>query len=557
MRVRLTAIVVGLTLLVAACGGSTSEDGAGDSGATGTTSVDVTVAPSGDPKPGGRGIMGLEAENSGFDATNDRWAISGIMQAQTLYDPLSAYDADGQIRPYLAQAFEPSADFRTWTIVLRPGIRFTNGEVLDAKAVADFLSAIAASTLTGGALKNMASAEPDPADPLKVIVRMKAPWAQFPTVLVGQAGMVPAPEQLAAAKAGDKEKASRRPIGTGPFVLQEWIPDNRFVATRNPDYWRTDERGNRLPYLDAVEFRPIIEVDARVAALKAGDITMMHTSSQRAIRQLRQEAAQGRIQIVEDRGENEETFIMLNTSKPPFDNVLARRAVAYATDTGPYFAVTQGDPSLATDSAFGKDSPYYFDSDFPTYDPEKAAELVRQYEAETGQPLAFELGTTPVTENEQIVTLFAEQYKAVGMDVTVKTTEQGQYIVDAATGNYQANLWRQFGAPDPDGDYVWWNKENASGPLTLNFARFANDELTAALDTARASADPEVRKEAYATVQRIWADQVPYVWLNTTTWMIGAANDVRNIGNVTLPDGQPSLPFQSGSFRLTQTWIDA
>lgn len=557
MRVRLTAVAVGLALVAAACGGSTSEDGAGDAGTTGTTSVDVTVAPSGDPKPGGRVIMGLEAENSGFDATNDRWAISGIMQAQTLYDPLSAYDAEGEIQPYLAEAFEPSEDFLTWTIVLRPGIRFTNGEALDGKAVADFLSAIAASTLTGGALKNMASAEPDPSDPLKVIVKMKAPWAQFPTVLVGQAGMVPAPEQLAAAKAGDKEKASRRPIGTGPFVLQEWIPDNRFVATRNPDYWRTDERGNPLPYLDAVEFRPIIEVDARVAALKAGDITMMHTSSQRAIRQLRQEAAQGRIQVVEDRGENEETFIMLNTSVPPFDNVLARRAVAYATDTGPYFAVTQGDPSLATDSAFGKDSPFYFDSDFPTYDPQKAAELVQQYEAETGQPLAFELGTTPVTENEQVVTLFAEQYKAVGMDVTVKTTEQGQFIVDAATGQYQANLWRQFGAPDPDGDYVWWNKANASGPLTLNFARFANDELTEALDTARASADPEVRKEAYATVQRIWADQVPYVWLNTTTWMIGAANDVRNIGNVTLPDGQPSLPFQSGSFRLTQTWIDA
>ena len=141
------------------------------------------------------------------------------------------------------------------------------------------------------------------------------------------------------------------------------------------------------------------------------------------------------------------------------------------------------------------------------------------------------------------------------MQVTLKGTEQGQFIVDAATGNYQANLWRQFGATDPDGDYLWWHKVNATGGIALNFARFANDELSAALDEARATPDPEVRKQAYQTVQEIWADQVPYVWLSTTVWAIGAANDVRNIANATLPDGQESLPFQSGWHRLTETWV--
>jgi peptide/nickel transport system substrate-binding protein len=551
---RLVAVVAATLALAAACG-SDGDDG-DEGGSGGTTGADVTIAASGDPTPGGSVIYGLEAENSGYNALDDRWAIAGIMTAGTVYDPMSAYDADGNIQPYLAESFTPNDDFTSWTVKLRSGITFSNGQPLTGEAGANFLRGIAAAPLTGGALKNVDTVETDPSDPLAFIVDMKAPWASFPTVLVGQAGMIPAPEQLDAALAGDKEKASRNPIGTGPFILKEWIPDNRFVATKNPDYWRTDDAGNALPYLDEVEFRPIPDAQTRVASLEAGTITMMHTSSSKARTELQDLATADDIQLVEDRGENEETFVMLNTSAPPFDNVLARRAVAFATDPTSYFAVTEADPALATNSAFGKDSPYYFDSDFPGYDPAEAERLVQEYTAETGQPLAFDLGTTPVTENQQIVQLLAEQYNSVGMNVTVKGTEQGQFIVDAATGNYQANLWRQFGATDPDGDYLWWHKDNATGGITLNFARFANDELSAALDEARATPDQEVRKQAYQRVQEIWADQVPYVWLSTTVWAIGAANNIRNIANGSLPDGQPSLPFQSGSHRLTQTWIE-
>jgi ABC-type transport system substrate-binding protein len=546
-------VVTATVALAAACGSSDDGD---EGGSEGTSGADVTVAASGDPTPGGSVVYGLEAETSGYNALEDRWAIAGNLTSGVIYDPMSAYDAEGNIQPYLAESFTPNDDYTSWTVELRPDITFSNGQPLTGEAGANFLRAIAAAPLTGGALKNVDTVETDPTDPLAFVVNMKAPWASFPTVLVGQAGMIPAPEQLDAALAGDKEKASREPIGTGPFILEEWIPDNRFVATKNPNYWRKDEAGNALPYLDEVEFRPIVDAQTRVASLEAGDITMMHTSSPRFQRDLSELAAAGEIQYVEDRGENEESFVMLNTEKPPFDNVLARRAVAYATPYEAYFSVTETDPSLATDSAFGKDSPYYFDSDFPTNDPARAQELVEQYEAETGQPLAFDLATTPPPENQQVIQLLAEQYGAVGMEVNLKAIEQGQFIIEAATGAYQANLWRQFGATDPDGDYLWWHKDNATGGLTLNFARFANDELSAALDEARATPDPEVRRQAYQTVQEIWADQIPYVWLTTTVWAVAAANNVRNIANATLPDGQTSLPFQSGSHRFTDTWVE-
>jgi peptide/nickel transport system substrate-binding protein len=370
--------------------------------------------------------------------------------------------------------------------------------------------------------------------------------------------VVPAPEQL---NATDDSK-SRRPIGTGPFVYNEWVPDNRFVASKNDSYWMTDPAGNALPYLDEVEFKPIPDVQTRASSLLTGDINMLQTADTLTINQLREDAAEGTIQAVEDRGENEETFVMFNTQKPPFDNVLARRAVAYATNYDAYLATFEIPAELATDSPFGKDSPYYFDTEFPTYDPAKAQELVAQYEAETGQPLEFVLATTPVPSNQQAVTLLSEQYNAVGMTSTVKAIEQGQFIVDGVTGNYQANLWRQFGANDPDADYLWWHKSNVVDPISLNIARFANDELSAALDAARATPDPAARAEQYKIVQEIWADQVPYVWINTTTWLIAAQNDVRNLGNVALPNPTtnvadvPSLPFQSGSHRMTMTWVE-
>src|SRR6478735_725815 len=85
---------------------------------------------------------------------------------------LAAYDSNGKAQPYLAQAFVPSADFKTWTIQMRSGITFTNGQPLDGAAVKKDLDAVRASPLVGGAAANVASTEVDPTDPLKVIVTM-------------------------------------------------------------------------------------------------------------------------------------------------------------------------------------------------------------------------------------------------------------------------------------------------------------------------------------------------------------------------------------------------
>ena len=264
-------MVAVLGILLAACGGG-SDSGGDKTSAESTT--DVTIAATGDPTPGGSLVFGLEAESDGFNPTSNRWAISGLMVANAVFDPLAAYDADGNVQPYLAKSFTPSADFRTWTIEMRSGITFHDGTPLTGAAVKKDLDAARASLLVGAAMSNIASIEVDPADPLKVIVTTVDPWASFPASLTAQVGMIAAPAQLDAA--GDA--ASREPIGTGPFQFESWVPDRAWTGTKYAGYWRTDANGTKLPYLDKVEFQPIVDNTNRGNALVTGDLQMMHTT---------------------------------------------------------------------------------------------------------------------------------------------------------------------------------------------------------------------------------------------------------------------------------------
>jgi len=530
-------------LIATACGGSSSSSS--DSGKT----SDVTIKASGPPKAGGSVKFALEAETDGFNPSSNRWAISGYMVGNAVFDPLSAYDANGNWAPYLAKAFTPSADFKTWTVDLRAGVNFSDGTPVDATAVKLALDTVKANALTGAALANMGSIAVVSASQL-TISTVDA-WASLPAVLTTQVGFIAAPAQLKAEGAA----ASRQPIGSGPFIQKEWIPDNRWTGTKNANYWRSDDKGNKLPYLDSVEFRPIVDPQNRVNALLSGDVQMIHTTDWPAINRLQAEAASGNVQFVADGTETEEQFLMFNTQKAPVDDVRVRQGLTLCTDPNAVLVVQETAAARLADSQFTKDSPWYSDSGFTTNDAAKGKALLDQVKAEKG-PITVSLGTTPVPANTNTTALIKQQWEACGVTVNTTTSEQSKFVSDAVTGNYTVNLWRQFAASDPDGDYVWWTGKNAVGPLTLNIARLKDAQVDAALDKARASNDPAVRKQAYADLQKRQTELAPYIWISHSQWAIGAAKNIRNITNQTLPDGQAALPFQRGEVRLTQTWID-
>ena len=555
-RYALIGVVCALALVAAACGSNKSGDSSGTTPSTGASS-NVTIAASGDPTPGGKLVFGLEAESDGFSPTSNRWAISGTEVGLAIFDPLVAFDANGQWAPYLAESLTPNADYTVWTITVRPNIKFQDGTPLTGAAIETMFNAHLASALTKPALGPVTGAKAT--GELTCDITMKTPWVTFPTSLTSQIGMVPAPSMFdSQGKATDA--GAQAPVGTGPFTFKSWEPDKAFNAVKNTGYWRKDAQGNALPYLDEIEFRPIPDGDTRTQALLSGDINELHSSDFTQIVKYRDQAKAGKIQLVEDQGESEEDFLIINTQDPAVSDVRVRKAMALATDVETFNKTINAGIGEISRGVFKPDSKWYSPNDYPSYDPGAAKQLVDEYTAEKGAPPTFTLGTTPSPINTLATQSLQSMYQAVGMKVDLKTTEQSQFIADAVTGKYQVNLWRQFGALDPDTDALWWYAANADGGLTLNIARNKDAAIDAGLDKGRTSTDEATRKEGYAAVQQGFARDIPYVWLDHALWVIAAANDVRGITNGPLPDGQPSLPVGGGGdfggvVRFTQTWL--
>lgn len=549
----LVALGVLCALLVAACGG---KDEGGESSSN-TTANDQLIEPTGEVTPGGSVIFGVEAETDGWDPTINRWAVSGHQIGQAIFDQLATFNEDGEAVPYLAESFESNDDFTVWTVHLRDGVMFHDDTPVDAAAVKENLERHMASPLTAPAVRPIESVEV--IDPLTAQVNLSSSWAAFPVVLASQIGYVVAPSEFAAG-----EEGRRNPVGSGPFVFEEWITDNHLTVSKNENYWREDAEGNQLPYLNEVEFRPIIESQQRVSSLRAGDISMFHTTDPDAVIAVREMADAGDAQIKEDGALGEETFILLNTQSPPLDNPDVRRALALATDRETYAAVIDKGIRPVAQSPFIDGSPWFSQEaadEYPDFDPDAAAALVEEIEAE-GDQIEITLGLTPSNANREATQFLGELWGAAGIDVNFQETEQAQFIGDALAGDYQANLWRQFGATDPDGEYVWWDIKNANpeAGLALNFSRIQDQALTDAMDEGRAGTTFDERKAAYDEAQMRINQDIPFLWLDHTLWAIAADTTVRNIGTATLPDGSPRFGFATGfagAISLTEVWVES
>jgi ABC-type transport system substrate-binding protein len=541
--VRLSAVLLVVALAASACGGNDKKSGGSASTGGATVSTDT-------PKIGGKLIMGVEAEVDGFDPTQNRMDVTGLTYASTVYDPLGAFGKDGKVHPYLAESIEHSADYTQWTVKLRPNIKFSNGDPLTADDVVADWNAHLKSPLTSPAIVGYLQSVTK-VDDLTAAFKMAGPWVPFPTYLTGQLGFVFSKKMLA-----DPKNSPRNPIGTGPFVLKEWVPGNHMIATKNPTYWQTG-----LPYLDSVELRPIVETQSRESALKAGDIDLMHSSDVQTIKDLKGNTSVASITDEKVAGEQEEHFIMLNTAKAPLDDVRVRQALAYATDRKRRIDTIDFGISPDATGPFGNTgSLFNSDTGYASFDLQKAKDLVAAYKKDKGvSSLTFELGTTNNGRNLQDMSLMQAMWKDAGIDVTIKQVQQSQYILNALNGAFDAYDWRQFGEPDPDADFVWWTTKTASpiGQLALNFSRNKDPQVDASLLKGRVSAADADRKAAYQAIAKSFATSVPFVWLNETIWQIAFKPKVKGITNWTLPDTSAGVDHTiGGGFLLSHVGVN-
>lgn len=538
------AVLATLIALAAACG-----SGGEASDKTELLENAGVIEDDGAAIPGGRIVYGIEAESDGWNPSNSKWGPAGLQVARTFFDTLTAYDVDLNAQPDLAEALIPNDTYTEWTIRLRPGVTLHNGRVVDAPLVKENFDFLKSSVLTSSPFEPIESFEVR--GPLEVLVRMKRPWVNYPYALTTQIGVVADPDWL---RSGAKDN----PVGTGAFVFKEWIPDARLIVEKNHNYWRVDPSGTRYPYLDGIEFRPLADNDSRAASLEVGNIDIMQTATARQLEHFAQLGQEGRYQVFNDvSGETAEVFIQLNTMAPPFDDPQARRALALATDAQAYVDTLYDGFYEVARGPFAPSSPWYTETDYPTFDLDEAREAVEEVKARHGGKFAFKILGGGDASALTALQLLQQQWKKAGIEVQIEPIEQAQLITNVATGNYQATAWRQFDSPHPLGDSVWWHPNTAKPipEIALNFARNRNERIGAALDEARETTDKMREKELYQQVQRYLAEDIPYIWLFHAQISIVANNRVVNVVNYRLPGGQKGIEMLGGSHPLWQVWL--
>jgi len=528
-----TAMLVALVLVAAACGSS----GKSPQAETGTTEPPTGVRTNiptdeGTPKDGGSLAFGLEAETDSLNPATGRWAISGHMVGSSIFDPLATLDADGHVVPYLAESFEHSADYTTWTIHLRDGVKFQDGTPVDGAAVSKALNVYQEALITGAAMKQVGSITTT--DPLSVTITTTQPWGDLPNVFVAQAGYIAAPAMLDNPFGGDN------PIGSGPFSFREWVKGDHVTVVKNTNYWQPG-----LPHLDQIKWVPIPDSGDRLTALENGSINAMDTVTPQTITSVR---ANPDLSYAEY-SNGEELYVPLNTKAAPFDNLKARQAMAYATDQATLISTLGKDVYTPANGMFAPGQlGYSEDSGYPQFDLEKAKQLVQEYETETGKPLEFTLLAVSEVQYAQQDQLLKTMWEAAGMKVSLDSQAQADQIIQVILGKYQAADFRLFGQPDPDSDFYWWSAGTVApvGGVSLNMARFSNDATEAGLAKGRQTTDQAARDEAYQAFEKEWNANVPDVWLARTDWMIASDKTVHGY-----------LPALNGSIAsvIPKTWI--
>jgi ABC-type transport system substrate-binding protein len=224
------------------------------------------------PKIGGSVTVGLISDVPNyhvFNGSQGKMDASGFCVANAVFDPLFVMAVNGQSwLPMLALSATPNATYTAWTVPLRQGIKFHNGDPFNAQVVVENWEAAAADPTVGLAIRPII-ASVVATSAYEVVYNMVVPFSTYPTNLAEQQiAYMAHPSSFSPSYKGN-------PIGTGPFKFKSWQVGVESQWVKNTSYWRRDGAGRKLPYLDAVNFKTIPDNATRNSALQSGDIDMI------------------------------------------------------------------------------------------------------------------------------------------------------------------------------------------------------------------------------------------------------------------------------------------
>ena len=467
--------------------------------------------------------IGLAEDPDILDPTQARTYVGRIVFS-SICDKLFDIDEKLNVVPQLALSHETSADGKTVTIKLRPGVKFHDGEALDAEAAKFSLDRHL--TMSGSFRKpELASVDRvEVIDPLTIRIVLKTPFAPLIAQLTDRAGMMVAPN--AAKAAGDK--FGLHPVCAGPYKFVERVQQDRIVVEKFQDYWDKDN-----VHIDRIVYLPIVDSTVRLANLKSGGLDIAERLLATDAKDIR---ANPKLKLV---GAIELGYqgLTINMGDNPRAKATplgrfakVRQALSLAIDRDALNQVVFNGEFVPGNQWVNPQHPYYQQA-FPVPKRDLAKAKALMAEAGVTAPFTVDFMVPKGDETEAVAQVVQAMAKDIGIDMKIRVTEFATSLKQAEAGEYQIFMLAWSGRPDPDGNVYVFNI--CKGPQ--NYSQMCNADADHALNEARTVSDLAARKAVYEKLAKVMLEQDPIVYIYHRRILIGLHARVE--GYRQMPDG--------------------
>jgi peptide/nickel transport system substrate-binding protein len=438
-------------------------------------------------------IVQVATEPPGLDLTATSASATAAAVLYNIQECLVKMDRHGRITPWLAERWQTTADGRTYTFFLKRGVKFHNGRELKADDVKFAIERAMNPETKHPHREHYASiGEITVKDDATVTFTLKQPNPNFLLHLARQGSVIYPREAV--------ETLKSAPVGTGPYLLAEWVRGDRIVLRRNPHYHVPG-----LPKLERVTLRFIPDPNAALAALKAGDIdASLFGLGPEHVNDLKRDS---RFSVIVGDTTNDVVMAM-NNERKPYTDVRVRRAITQAIDKRELLEGAMFGMGKILGSNVDPLHPYFVDlAGAMPYDPAKAKKLL----AEAGYPNGFE---TVVKVSPQYyytvrsAEIIANQLAKIGVRVRIEQIEWGQWL---------ARVYCRPPCTSPEYDLTiighaeGWDLGNYANPKY--YFRYDNAEFQDLYRKSEATVDDKARRALYAQMQQRLVDDAPVVFL--------------------------------------------
>jgi len=443
----------------------------------------------------------------GVDAQSER--IDSL-----IFDDLLSRGDNLDVAPGLAERWE-IPDPLTYVFHLHHGVKFHDGHPLTSRDVKWTFDSL----LTGKILSTKKATfrfvdHLEAPDDFTVIFRMKEPDAALLwNISDGAIGIVPF---------GSGSEMNIYPVGSGPFKFVSAEADKEVVIERNQDYWGEKAK------LARVRFAVVPDTTTEALELRkgTGDLSINSLTPDTVIALQREPFL-----AVEHAPGTEIQYLGFNLRDPILKDVRVRQAIACALDSRPMIQYLWHGWAQPARSVLPTQS-WAYNGDVSSYahDPERARQLLDAagYPETNGVRFHITMKTSTVESTRLMVAVIQQQLRAVGIMLDIRSFEAATFLSDVSRGAFQMYGLRWVGGnQDPDIFYVFHSSRFP--PNGANRGRYSNPKVDALIDRARREVDPAVRKPIYAELQRILAEELPYIDLWYLDNVVVHNKRVRNV----------------------------